>query len=529
MSMGRGIRSGVGVFVVIAAALIGLAANDEPQSEGVRAIDREGTRLAADRVDATLVAFWKSETIDPLRTVDDFRVARRLSLALVGTIPSLEEIRMLESMPPETRLERWVDHLLADRRFAEYFAERLARGMVPDLPVEPFFTYRRRRLVAWLADQLASDRPYDALVREILTAEGLWTDHPATNFVTAHERDPKRLASRATRAFLGLRIDCAECHDHPFADWKQTDFEGLAAYFGAVELGMLGIHDRPRDFTVRDPGAEEDRIVPAAVPFQKDLVADAGRRRERLARWITHSENEYFARALCNRVWRLLFGRAIIEPVDDLQGAESVPGLLDVLGEDFSANGYDIKRLLRILASTEAFRRRSAVDQEISDERIEETFAAFPVTRLRPEQVAGALAQSARLRVIDRESALLVRLLRVATEKDFVERYGDPGAEELAERTGNITQRLLMMNGKVATERTKAGPFNASWRICKLAPTDEACVRACYLVYLTRQPSDPELKYFMRTLEGTRGDPRERIAEDLCWALINSTEFSWNH
>src|SRR5262249_39591740 len=155
-----------------------------------------------------------------------------------------EELRQFEGLPPDERLDWYLEHILADRRFADYFAERFARAFV-GTEGGPFVFYRRRRFVNWLADEMAANRPYDQIVRELIATEGLWTSKPASNFVSVtaqqdnhNQPDPVRLAGRVTRAFLGLRLDCAQCHDHPFADWKQSDFEGLSAFFGQTHLGF---------------------------------------------------------------------------------------------------------------------------------------------------------------------------------------------------------------------------------------------------------------------------------------------------
>ena len=149
----------------------------------------------------------------------------------------------------------WLDHILQDRRFADYFAERLARTFV-GTEDGPFILYRRRRFVTWLEEQLAHNRPYDQLVRELIAGTGLWTDKPATNFLSVtcqpdhqNQPDPVRLAGRVTRAFLGLRLDCAQCHNHPFADWKQADFQGLSAFFGQTQSRLQ--RNRRRRWRVR--------------------------------------------------------------------------------------------------------------------------------------------------------------------------------------------------------------------------------------------------------------------------------------
>ena len=192
----------------------------------------------------------------------------------------------------------------------DYFAERLARAYV-GAENGPFLLYRRRRFVSWLADQLAQNRPYDALVRDLIADDGLWTDKPATNFVTVtaqqdkqNQPDPVRLAGRVTRAFLGLRLDCAQCHDaKPPSEWKKIDFEGLSAFFGQTHVGFTGVGDGAGDYVVEDRRTKTQRTVEPRVPFAAELLPEQGTRRQRLAAWVTHPKNPYFARAAVNRVW----------------------------------------------------------------------------------------------------------------------------------------------------------------------------------------------------------------------------------
>jgi hypothetical protein len=488
---------------------------------------------AARRVDDVFHEVWKESKVEPLGPAEPLLVARRLSLALCGTVPSLEEIRALEKLPPDQQVDAHLDRLLEDRRFADYFAERLARAFVGTQD-GPFLIYRRRRFVYWLSDELAKNRPYDDLVREVISAEGLWTDRPATNFITAYATEQGLqkvpLAARTARAFLGLRIDCAECHDHPFADWKQQDFHGLAAFFGQVHQSITGIQDKGGEYELEDRETKEKRPVEPRVPFATHVAESAadGQRREQLARWVTSHENPYFARAIANRVWTLLFGSGLVEPVDDLEADPRVPGVLEVLGDDFRSNGHDLRRLIRVVAATQAFRMASTGEREVSEEQ-EKRFAAFPLVRLRSEQIAGSLIQVSSLQTVDADSHVLVRLARLINTGQFINRYGDAGEEELNAHVGTIPQRLAMMNGEVPRDRTKATPFTAAGRINRLAPSNPSRVRIAYLVCLTRPPSSEEESYFVERLAGLKAEDRSDAVEDMLWTLVNSTEFSWNH
>jgi hypothetical protein len=488
---------------------------------------------AVERVDSALRESWESPGIRPAGAAPDLLVARRLALALMGTVPSLEEVRRLEALPPEQRLPWWLDHVLQDRRFDDYFAERLARAAV-GTEDGPLLLFRRRRFVTWLSDQLAANQPYDRIVRELISGTGLWTDHPGNNFITVtsqqakkNQPDPVRLAGRVTRAFLGLRLDCAQCHNHPFAGWKQADFEGLSAFFGQTDVNLKGVQDDGKGYEIEDRKTGAMKTIEPRVPYAPGLLPDAGSRRERLAGWVTHPKNVYFARAAVNRVWALLFGRPLCEPVDNLEFDGTPPPAMLALAEDFAAHKYDLRRLIRVIACSEAFRRDSAADHEVGEAE-EKAWAVFPLTRLRPEQVAGSVLQTSQIATINAESHILVRLTRFGQENEFVKRYGDSGDDEFDGRGGTIPQRLLMMNGKLVRERVGFGPFNASTRIAWLAPDDAHAIEAAYLAVLSRRPTAEESAHFEEFLSDRSLGRTERL-EDLYWALVNSTEFSWNH
>ena len=489
------------------------------------------------KVDGAFSRSWGEQKMQPAAAAPDLAIARRLSLGLMGTVPSLEEIRQFEWLPAEERLAWWIDHILQDRRFADYFAERLARASV-GTEEGPFIFYRRRRYIAWLGDQLAKARPYDEVVRELIASQGLWTDKPATNFVSVtakpddkNQPDPIRLAGRVTRAFLGLRLDCAECHNHPYANWKQTDFQSLAAFFGQTHIGFTGVSDGSGEFAAMDKKANEKRVVAAQVPFAPELLPDEGTRRRRLATWVTDKRNPYFARAAVNRVWALMLGRALVDPVDNLESDVAAPAAiqtaLQILADDFTAHDFDLRRLIRLIACSRVFRLDSAADRDITEDD-EKAWAAFPLTRLRPEQVVGGIVQSSSVTTIDAESHLFIRLIRLANHNDFVKRYGDSGEDEFGGRGGTIPQRLLMMNGNLISERIKQSPFSASTRIAWFAPDGPRAIESAYLAVLTRRPTPEEADHFEKAL-ADKDIARAQHLEDLFWALINSTEASWNH
>ncbi|MBA4032366.1 MAG: hypothetical protein C0478_15960 [Planctomyces sp.] len=469
---------------------------------------------------------------------DDLQILRRLHLAMIGMAPSLEEVRAFETLATPDRLSVWTTRLLNDPRTGEYLAQRLGKVFV-GIDDGQFIVFRRDRFTQWLAAELLADRPYDQIVRQMIAEKGLWTGRPAGNFITAavvgEEVDENKLAGRTARAFLGQRMDCAQCHDHFFAEWKQQDFEGLAAYFAPVQISAVGLEDQ-RDFqySVDDAKSPEGkRNVALGVPFGKEWVAEQGTERERLAGWVTHTDNRRFDRAIVNRMWGLMFGRPLVEPVDDLPDPSEVPGTdtLDVLARDFLDHGRSLHRLIHVITQSEAFLRDSKHPSAETGEGIDaasESWAMFPLTRLRPEQTIGNMLQAWSLQTIDQNSHVFVRLFRLFRERDFLKEYGDTGEDELALFTGTIPQALLRMNGEFSRQLSEATPLSAPGRLAGLSNTNEELITGVFLACLTRRPTPEELRLIE---ESWRENPTSKgnLAEDLYWTLFNSPEFSWNH
>ncbi len=498
-------------------------------------------RQVVDRVDEAFASAWKTNGVEPVGGATDLAIARRLSLALTGTIPSLEEIRAIESHSGEQRVQWWLSHLLEDRRYSDYLAERFARVVV-GVEDGPFIVYRRHRLVSWLSDQFAHNRPYDELVRDLIASEGIWTTKPEVNFITVtidqnnkeEGPDEQKLAARVSRAFLGLRIDCVQCHnDFLGGKWKQENFHQLAAFFNRAEMSMTGVRDNAaKEYEYRYLGKPEKQLVTPKVPFNEALLPEEGPLRTRLAAWVTHPDNRPFARAIVNRISALLFNRPLHAPVDQISLDGPFPPGMEILADDLIAHKFDIQRLIRILVATRVFQldSRTADPGHPTTSAQEAQFASFPLTRLRPEQVGGSILQSAKLKTIDANSHVFVRIMRFFQQNDFLKRYGDMGEDEFAAGGGTIPQRLVMMNGNLVHERTKQDlVMNSATRIGAVAPDDRTAIETAYLTTLTRRPSTEEQIYFVARFKSDPKVKRSELMEDLFWTLLNSTEFSWNH
>ena len=532
---------GMGVTGLVVGSLLKRPTFIESKSFNAKAFEDSGFKQVVDHVDEAFAEAWKGKGLEPVGRAPDLTIARRLSLALTGTIPSLEEIRAFEAHPEEQRIQWWVSHLLEDRRSSDYLAERFARVVV-GVEDGPFIVYRRHRLVSWLSDQLFRNRPYDEIVRDLISSEGIWTTKPQVNFITVtidqnnkeEGPDEQKLAARVSRAFLGLRIDCVQCHnDFLGGGWKQENFHQLAAFFTRAEMSMTGVRDDPaKEYQYRYLGKPEKQLVTPKVPFNDKLLPEEGPLRQRLAAWVTHPDNRPFARAIVNRISALLLNKPLHKPVDQISLEGPFPPGMEILADDLVAHQFDLQRLIRVMAATRVFQldsRSSDVGHPVTSLQ-EEQFAAFPITRLRPEQVAGSVLQSAKLKTIDADSHVLVRIVRFFEQNNFLKRYGDMGEDEFGGSGGTIPQRLVMMNGKLVHDRTKeALLMNSATRIGAMSPDDPTAVETAYLTTLTRQPTAEERSYFVERFKAGAKLKRAELMEDLFWTLINSTEFSWNH
>jgi hypothetical protein len=540
----------LGVFALCFAAIRPPQGLQSTPSERVVADDKLAASVSA--VNGFLEAQWQTEGLLPAAEADELLVLRRLALSLMGTVPSLEEVRQFQSDEAPDRLQLWTLRYLQDDRYADYFAERLARSFV-GVEGGDFVIFRRDRFVAWLSEQLQRNTPYDRMIREMVASEGLWTGEPASNFITSAvadgNLDHNKLAARSARAFLGQSIDCAQCHDHPFnASLKQADFAGLAGQFGRVEVAALGVHEAAmpgpdmspqkdkrasESAEAEDEPAEAEVIPDPAVPFGQHWLPDGGTARQRFAAWLTHTDNRRFERAITNRVWGLMFGRPFVEPVDDMPDppATDQPDLLDLLGADFRTHGYDLRHLIQTIAASRAFRFESTHPTMDSVElaAVEETWAVFPLTRLRPEQIIGSMIQASWVRTVDQNSHLLVRFMRFTKENDFIKEYGDLGDQELDLQTGTIPQALLRMNSDVTRDAVKSDMMSTSSRVATMCRDNESIVDTAYLICFCRKPTRPERDHFLSELAGVSKNEKNRVVEDLFWALFNSPEFSWNH
>lgn len=483
-------------------------------------VDRQMT----ERIDELLAARWQAAGVEPAPLADDANFLRRLHLDLAGVIPAVSDVQdFLSDDNPHKRREL-IDRLLVSPGHTTHLADVWRDLMLPRT-FDPQQAAGLIGLQNWLRRQFVENRRYDRIVADLLVATGGDEAGPAL-FYTSLGVKPEELGTATSRIFLGIRLDCAQCHDHPFDRWTQQDFWGYAAFFARLQQRTTNAANMRlvdvADGEVRIP--DTDTIVPTRYPGGATVdEADRGTRRQQLAIWMVSRDNPYLGRAAVNIVWSELFGRGLVEPLDDFgeHNPPSHPQLLQELSDWFVASGYDLQRLYRVLANTRAYQLSSVVGPDGPPPP--ELFARMTVKTLTGEQLYDSLARvslrpgnEGQARLADpRRQAFLVKLMaQTRTPTDF----------ELG-----VPQALTLMNGAelvAVTDEAQSGLLQALE-----APylDDGQRVDTAFLAALSRPPAPGERSEFLEYVNSQPDDQRQQAFGDVVWALVNSAEFMLNH
>lgn len=481
-------------------------------------------RAVAAKIDERIEARCVEEQVPLAENADDVEFFRRSFLDLVGTIPTAGETRDFLADTAADKRERLIARLLERPDHATHLATLWREDLLATVENRELLPPDSVRLLDhWLRTRFLKNDGYHALAAGLLTATGsLPTDRGAAVYLTAHRNATEPLPAMAagtSRMFLGVQIDCAQCHDHPFASWSQKDFWNYAAVFAQINTttsmdgGMLT--------TIEDGSARPVMILDSEVAAEARLLgsdidlANAPSRRAVLAEWLTAPENPFFAKAAVNRLWATLFGYGLVHPIDDFgdHNPASHPEVLELLADDFTTHGYDVRRTLRILANTKAYQRTSRGDSAV-DPRL---FARKAVRPLTPRQLHASLRTAA---------GLLPAPESDPEATQFVARFD--AATSRVEYQAGIPQALLLMNGEVVSNLTDP---QESRLISAAAEspffTDEERIETLFLATLTRLPTEEEAER-CRAYLAESANVREGLS-DILWALLNGSEFALNH
>jgi len=510
--------------------------------DGRRAAAASDARTLAAEIDRLLAAGWAEAKVQPAPPADDAEYLRRAYLDLVGKIPTAAEaLDFLDDPSPDKRT-RLVEALLDSPAYLTHATEAYRMLLLPEADTNDQLRGLTPTFEAWLRKKVAEEAGYDQIVKEILTVRlgslgrraGFAHDPRAEPsplaYYVAKDAKPENLAAGTARTFLGIRLECAQCHNHPFDHWKREQFWGLAAFFAGVS--RQGKADAPGP--IRELADRHELAIPETRQIVKATFLDAkkpqwGRKvggRELLADWVIAPDNPYFARAAVNRLWARFFGTGIVDPVDDLrpENLPSHPELLDLLAGQFRSHGYDQKFLIRAITGTKAYALTSAVGR--SETAPANLFAAMPVRTLSPGQLFETLAQATGFRDGSRgpfvyEGSAKDRFVELFTNRD----------EKPTEGETSILQALALMNGPLMASVTSPETSDTLAAVAEAPYLDTSGrIETLYLAALSRRPRPDELQRLVPYVErgGPSGDHSKALA-DVFWALLNSPEFRFNH
>ncbi len=487
-------------------------------------------------IDGLVWAKLRRLGLTPSEPSGDAAFLRRAHLDVIGRLPTPDEVRAFLADKEPMKRERLIDRLLERPEYADFWANKWADLLRPNpyrVGVKAVYN-----LDAWLRDAFRKNRPYDQFVRELLTARGS-TFRNGAAVLFRDRREPDEITTVVSQLFLGVRLECAKCHHHPFEIWGQDDFYSLAAYFGRI--GRKGVGLSPpisggeeiilagTRGEVRHPVS--GKVLPPRPLGGKAAAPDDERDpREALAAWVTADDNPYFARVLVNRVWADLMGRGLVEPVDDLRATNppSNGPLLDALAAEFRGQKYDLKKLIRTVATSHAYGLSSAPDgHNAADAR---NHSRHYRQRLRAEVLLDAITDVTQVAETFAAAPMGTRAMElwtVRTQSVFLDSFGrpDPNQDPPCERTSDTTvvQALHLMNAPNLHRKVTADDGRAA-RLAASAKTPREIVEELYLLAYGRLPADDERGVCLKLFE-EKGNGRRRAAEDLLWALLNTPEF----
>ena len=490
---------------------------------------------ANNRVDELVQAKLKRVKILPSGTCTDAEFLRRASIDLTGVPPTPDQVRafLADGTDNVAKRDRYINSRIDSPEFVANWTHKWSdllqvnRKLIGE---KETWAFQR-----WIEAAVATNMPYDAMVRDLVTAKGGSVGSPAVNYYRA-SKEPSVALENATQLFLGIRFSCNKCHDHPFERWTQNQYYGMAAFWGqvgtkgGVQAGEQVVFDRSAG-EVMHP--KDGRVMPPTFPYEHPGKTDKdGSRREQLAAWLTAPENPYFARSVVNRVWSYFLGRGIIDPVDDIRSGNppSNPELLDWLEKDFIAHNFDLRHLMRTIAGSRTYQASFLTNDYNADDT--SNFSHATPRRLTAEQLLDAIDVASGRR--PRHAGVPVgfranQLPDSSVGGTFLDLFGRPARESVCEceRSSEVSlsQALNLLNGPTIADAL----VDPDGRISKLlakGPTDAAIAEEVYLAALCRPPTAGESAKATEYL--SKASTRIEGAQDLLWALINSPAFLFN-
>jgi hypothetical protein len=510
-----------------------------------RQLDALERQFDSTPVQRALLQQWRKLRVVPSGVAEDRDFLRRAMIDICGTLPTPDELRAFEVDADPEKHRKLVDRLLERPEYASYFAVKWAdilqnRGA-------GYSTSQQRAastlFAGWIRDSLAENKPYDEFVRELLTATGSQRENPPTVWYRSLRKPPEFVES-VSQAFLGFRMQCAQCHHHPAEAWSQQDYESLAAIFSRIgRKGGFADAEVPTDEVIYVRAnatlTRTDRLdiwpeVHDAADQSREPAEDP---RRGFAEWMTRPDNPYFARTMANRLWAHFLGRGIIHPIDDARSSNpaSNPELLQVLADEFTQSGYDIRHLVRVITGSHAYRLESA--SHAGNAADTQSFARFYPRRLTAETLLDGISQ---VLEVPTEFAggggtfppgtRAIDLPDETVASSFLDVFGRPARRTACEceraDAPSLSQALELVNSaEVHRKLTHAQGY--ARRLADSAMEPEALADEIFLRVLARPPREEERQAAVKFL-GSQSDRAEGV-RSLLWSLLATHEFLFNH
>jgi hypothetical protein len=470
---------------------------------------------------------------------------RRVYLDIAGKIPAVADLHeFLGDTAPDKR-RKLVDRLLESPAYIMNFSNVWRSVMMPEAEADLQVRFLIPAFEAWLRKRLTDNASYDSLVREILTVtvdprnaanpfQGQGDVTPIS-FYQAKQLKPENLAAGTARIFLGVRIECAQCHDHPFDDWKREQFWGYAAFFAGMERDA-GSQQQGVLNSIRELFDRRELVIPGTGKLVKAAYLDGSEpklkfresARGTLADWMASGDNPYFAKAAANRMWGHFFGVGIVNPVDDFtaDNPPSHPELLDFLARELAAHKFDVKFLIRAITASRTYQLSS--QQTDSSQENPRLFARMSLKGLTPEQLFDSIAQATGFYepYTNRDP---FSMQSNSPRAEFVQTF-DNSRDAVIEQQTTILQALAMMNGQFVADATsleKSATLAAVAEFPQMTTSER--LESLYLAVLSRTPRPDELEKLVKYVdEGGAAKDMKKALSDVFWALLNSSEFLLN-
>jgi hypothetical protein len=488
----------------------------------------------ANYIDELVDAKLRNIRILPSGQCSDEVFLRRVTIDIVGMLPTTAEYQAFLADQDPAKRSKWIDQLLERKEFSEIWAMKWADLLLIRTNNNTVSEKAVHLYSDWLTNQISNDVPLNQMVKEMLGATGGNFKNPASNFYQV-ERDTLKMAENVAQVFLGIRVQCSQCHNHPFDRWTMNDYYSFAAFFSQV--GRKAGEDYRETIVFNAGGGEMRNPVTKqqmAPRFLGGPLADvAGKdRRAVLADWLASADNPYFATSVANRVWAHFFGVGIVEPVDDIRVSNppSNPDLFNALGAKFASYNYNFKQLVRDICNSHAYQRTSEVNE--SNQNDEKNFAHALIRRIPAESLLDCISQVTQTSEKFRGLPLGARAVQIADGRSgnfFLKTFGRSDRETVcaceATTEPTLSQALHLLNGETLERKIRSGVTFKQLLDGKKTPAEN--IETLYLTCLSRKPTPEE----SQRLEAILADEPARAdgLHDLFWALLNSREFLFNH